>query len=99
MKTNPSPLNARLPREGRIAARLAHRVIEGQAFVLDPKENVLHRLNPSASLVWKALSEGKTPGQAAQSLAQEFEVGLEEAGRDTASFISELRDKGLLEDA
>ncbi|MBI5625136.1 MAG: PqqD family protein [Elusimicrobia bacterium] len=99
MKTDSAPLDPRLPRGGRLAKRLAHRVIEGQAFVLDPTQSMLHRLNPSASLIWEALSKGKAPEEAAVLLSEEFAVGRDEARRDTAEFIALLQGQGLLEDA
>lgn len=76
--------------------RLAHRVIEGQAFVLEPREKMIHSLNPSASLIWTGLSKGRTQGQIADDLCAEFEVEPAAARADVAEFLEELRAKKLI---
>ena len=50
------------------AKRLAHRVIEGQAFVLEPREKMIHSLNPAASFIWERLCKGRAEEEIAAEL-------------------------------
>lgn len=77
--------------------RLAHRVIEGQAFILETKEKRLHSLNPSASRIWRLLGEGVREEAIVSALCAEFEVDEAKARRDTAAFLSKLKDMRLVE--
>ena len=79
------------------AKRLAFRVIEGQAFIVDPKDKVMHSLNPTATRIWQSLGQGKEPRDIARSIAEEFEVDAGRALEDVRSFLEELRSKQLLE--
>lgn len=81
------------------AKRLAHRVIEGQAFVLEPREKMIHSLNPAASFIWERLCKGRGEAEIAEELCGEFEVDPAAARADTAEFLAELRAKRLLENA
>ncbi|MEW5906639.1 MAG: PqqD family protein [Elusimicrobiota bacterium] len=76
---------------------LAHREIDGAVYIVDAAGSRLHRLNGTASFIWKSLASGKAPGDTAASLREEFEVGEEEASADTVDFIRELEKAGLLE--
>mgnify|MGYP001598566896 CR=1 FL=1 len=81
------------------AKRLAHRVIEGQAFVLEPREKMIHSLNPAASFIWERLCKGRAEEEIAAELCGEFEVAPAAARADVAEFLAELRAKRLLENA
>ena len=83
----------------KLSPALAHRMIEGQAFVLDPRRKVLHSLNGTGSEIWKGLSAGRSPEQIAESVAAAFDVGSDAALADVRAFIEALRAKGLLIDA
>ena len=58
---------------------------------------VPHRLNPAASLIWKLVSKGKNADETAHALAEEFDVGLEDAKQDVAGFLARLASLGLIE--
>ena len=79
-------------------SKLAHRVIEGQAFIMDPRDSMLHALNGTATVVWREAAKGAAPEAIARAVAEEFEVGPEEARRDVEAFLAGLRKKGLLID-
>ncbi len=78
--------------------RVAQRVIDGQAFVLDTKEQELHSLNPSGSRIWELAGRGGTPEKIARALADEFEVDYRRALCDVKGFLEKLRTLGLMED-
>lgn len=81
----------------RHSKRIAQRVIDGQAFVVDPKERVLHAFNAAGSRVWELAGLGKDLEQVAAALAREFEVAPERARRDAEAFLGRLEGMGLLE--
>lgn len=81
----------------RYAKRLAQRVIEGEAFVVDPRDKAMHSFNAVGSRIWELVGKGADEPQIARALSQEFDVGEEQARRDAAEFLSKLRSMGLLE--
>ncbi len=78
------------------ARRLAHRVIAGQAFVLDPQARKLHSLNPTASRIWELLGKGTAENEISETIAAEFEVDVGAAEADTRRFMAQIKDLGLL---
>lgn len=81
----------------RPAKRLAHRVIDGLAFVVDPKAKALHSFNETGSRLWQLLASGASPEEAARTLAEEFEVDEATARADAEAFFGKLRAMGLLD--
>lgn len=77
--------------------RLAHRVIEGQAFILETKEKRLHSLNPAASRIWRLLGDGAAEGAIVSALCEEFEVDAAKARSDVSVFLTKLKDMRLVE--
>lgn len=81
------------PRKG-----LAHREIDGAVYIVDAAGRRLHRLNETGSVIWKALNSGKSRAQAAEAVADDFEVERTAAAADVEGFIRELERSGLLEE-
>ena len=75
----------------KIEKSLAHRVIDGQAFVMDPAHKRLHSLNPAGTSIWKGLAAGRSPDELARGLAEEFDVEPRRARADVDVFVTELR--------
>lgn len=63
----------------RYCGRLAHRVIKGSAFVVDPRAKVIHSLNPAASRIWELAGQGLGPEEIARVLSSEFAVSAPDA--------------------
>ena len=76
--------------------KLAAREVAGELYVVDIEAETLHSLNPPASLIWACLEKGLTAERTAARLADEFEVGREEALADVQNFTEALAAKGLL---
>lgn len=70
--------------------------IGDETLVVDPKGRKVHLLKGSGSRIWDLLGEPTTPAAIRQALAEEFDVTPERAERDLASFLSDLRARGLL---
>jgi hypothetical protein len=76
---------------------IAHRIIEGQAYIINSKTSTLHELDETGTFIWKLLEKGKAPREIAESLAANYDVSAEQALKDTKEFLSELEAKGVLE--
>lgn len=63
--------------------------------LLDEKAGAYWELNPTATLVVRALLDGGEEADAAAALAREFDIDQEQARQDVETLVRELRDSGL----
>lgn len=73
--------------------------IQGRTVVLCPARREVHELDEVGTFVWSRLREPRTLADLVESLCDEFEVEPARAREDLRIFLSELKDKGLLETA
>ncbi|MEW9552270.1 lasso peptide biosynthesis PqqD family chaperone [Nonomuraea sp. NPDC050783] len=64
--------------------------------LLDERSGDFWQLNPSGALAMRRLRDGDTVEQAAAALAEEFEVGRDEALEDVLTLLEQLRAAGLV---
>lgn len=77
--------------------RVASRIIEGQALLLDPGVDELQRLNPVGTFVWQLITERKHTREAMLvRVIEEFEVAEAQAAADLDEFLTELEARGLV---
>ena len=77
--------------------RVASRVIDGQALLLDPGRDELQRLNEVGSFLWGLIKEKRHDVEALRlALAQAFEVSPSVANTDLQDFLNELEARGLI---
>ena len=69
---------------------------DNTGIVFTPDNNRIMTLNKTGVVLWHAFAEGLTTLQAAERLAEKFEVSSEDALRDTEKFAQILCEKGLL---
>lgn len=62
----------------------------------DDRDGSYHALNPSASAIWTALSEGKQPHEIGDALATTHRAPAASVRQDVGDFIALALDKGLL---
>jgi hypothetical protein len=74
---------------------LIARELEDEVVVLDPASDLIHRLNPTASIIWRNC-ESASPEEIAATLAKAFEVEEDEALRDVRETLDRFRALGLL---
>ena len=80
------------------SARIASRVIEGQAVVIVIDEQTLHTLNEVGTFVWSELDDGeRLVEDVVAATVREFEVTEDLATKDVLSFLRELVSLGALE--
>jgi hypothetical protein len=74
----------------------AWRVYDGEAVIVSPEDSTLHTLNEVGTLVWEA-ADGRTSLAAITArVCERYDVGPAAAERDVATFVEELRSRGLV---
>jgi hypothetical protein len=74
-----------------------HRMVEGEAVVLDVERGRIYQLNATATFVWTCCDGTSNPQEIALKLAQVFDVDVTTATEDTNNIIVELEEVELLE--
>ncbi len=72
--------------------------IDGDAVVYDEQQEMAHLLNPTGSIVWRLLDGQSRLDELSADLAAVFGIAVEEVLSEVVALISELRQRGLLED-
>jgi hypothetical protein len=75
------------------------RVIDGEAVVLDRREEFVHQLNKTASYIWERCDGHCTPAEIAHELCAAFEVDHLTALKDVLDIIKRLESLKLLQNA
>lgn len=65
--------------------------------LLDVDRGRFYGLNPTGTVVWKGLSDGRTVDQIASDLAARFTAPLGRIRTDVTALVTQLRDRGLLD--
>jgi Coenzyme PQQ synthesis protein D (PqqD) len=78
------------------------RVVSGETLIVPVRGKVgdlasIYSFNGTGTLIWKLLESPRTVAQLAEAVAQEYEVEPEQAERDVASFVGEMKSVGLVE--
>ena len=72
----------------------------GDGFIVyNHESNLVHHLNPSASIMWQLLDGEATVKDLAEEIAHEYQLELERVRYEVAGLIGELDTLGLVEDA
>lgn len=58
--------------------------------------NGLFIMNELASFIWKLLPDVETEEQICKAILEEYDVSEEDAARDVAEFLTQLREMGIL---
>jgi len=70
--------------------------IDGEAVLLDERENRLHLLNHSATLVWQCFDGEVTVAGLARELSEELDAPYEPLLEETLAVVRDLAGEGLL---
>ncbi len=71
--------------------------LDGEAVVLDEKDNRLHLLNSTATMIWNCLDGEIGVRGLAQEIGEVLELPFDEVLQDTLSVVRDLADEGLLD--
>ncbi len=66
--------------------------------VFETRSEKVYSLNPTAAAIVREISPGISEQQVIDKLKSRFPGEAERVERETAAYLKELRDKGLLED-
>jgi hypothetical protein len=108
MSVPPSAANVRVPlsldQPLTRASAVAERRIAGELVLVPLRTNAREKgsvltLNELGTFVWANLAAPTAPRSIARAIAEEFEVGLDQAVADLLPFLDRLRELGLLEGA
>ena len=72
------------------------REVSGETLVLDSRAELIHQLNPTASLIWQRAQSGSAAGEIAAALAEQYDVQFETAHRDVVATLDRLRELNLV---
>ena len=68
-----------------------------ELVLLDARSDTYFALNPTGTVVWTVLADGRAPEAATTELVARFAVTPEAARDDVAALIDQLVARGLLE--
>ena len=74
----------------------AYQIIEGEAVIIVPSEQMVNVLNPVGSRIWDLADGRKTVGEIAEILTGEFHVPYETALNDAIEFTGDLAEKKMM---
>ena len=77
--------------------RCAFQVIDGTAFVVMPRDRMLHMLNEVGTHIWKLVEKERALEEIVDSVITTFEVEDDVAGRDVRGFLEEMLERDLVE--
>jgi hypothetical protein len=70
--------------------------VEGEVIALEGRRSEYLGVNPSGTLLWRAVAEGATEDGLARLLVDRYGIDAELARDDAARFVADLRERGLL---
>ena len=76
--------------------KIAYRIVDGEAVIINLKNNELNILNPVATFIWEHLNGRTQLKEIVRKLSEEFEVDYKTAEKDCMDFISKITDKGII---
>lgn len=80
----------------KIASHLAWQKLEDEAVIIDIPARVAVGLNAAGLFIWERL-EQNVENEITRMLADQFEINLEKARSDVASFLEEMTSRGFIE--
>jgi hypothetical protein len=81
----------------RLPPHVHHRLLQGEAILLDTRTDAYLGLNRSAAVAWEVLAAGGSHDEAITALIDRFDVSTETATRDVDRLAADLVRRGLLE--
>ncbi len=70
--------------------------LQGEAVILDLNTGLYFGLDPVGTRIWHLIQEHQFLQKALDSMVEEYEVGEAQCTQDLLSFVSLMREKGLV---
>ena len=77
---------------------LAWRTVDDEMIAIDVRDSTYLTANDSGALLWEALAAGTTREALAANLVEVYGIDAEAAAADVERFLTELRERGLLDE-
>ena len=87
-------------REGikmKISEHIRTTITQDGAVLMNIKGGSMLTLNPTGSIIWQQLRDGRSPAQIADRLASEFGIPREQASADVNEFLEQLEAQHLID--
>jgi hypothetical protein len=78
-------------------AGVAWKEVDGEVVALDEQGAVYLAANPAGAVLWRALADGTTHAALVTGIVDGFGVETGRATADVDAFLSDLRERGLLD--
>ena len=72
-------------------SKIAHLAMNDEGFVFDPSTGDSYMLNGTGLFILKKLRDEKGLAEIVKALVEEFDIGADEAERDTNDFLGQLK--------
>ncbi len=76
--------------------KVAYQVIDGSAFLVQPRDHTMHRLDEAGTLMWEAMARPATASELAGRIVETYDVDAETARTDVLEVLREMEEKGLI---
>lgn len=73
------------------------REVDGETVILDRERELIHTLNPTASLIWKTLQRQSSIEGVVEAVMETFEVDSATAARDVTVAVEHFHELCLLQ--
>ena len=81
----------------RASPKVAARIVDGQAVIVEPRSGMVNVLNEVGARMWELADGSRTAAAIIDRLIEEFDAEPALVRGDTLAFMADLLDKGLLE--
>lgn len=81
----------------RVSPKVAARIVDGQAVVVEPRSGMVNVLNEVGARMWELADGSRTASEIIDLLVEEFDAEPGQIRVDTLAFMADLLGKGLLE--
>ncbi|MCM8763212.1 MAG: PqqD family protein [Candidatus Omnitrophica bacterium] len=75
---------------------LAWRIIDGEAFIIHPKDGLIYPLNRTATRIWELVDGKNSVSELVAKIEEEFEEDKEVIEKDIDSFLKDLLKTDLI---
>jgi Coenzyme PQQ synthesis protein D (PqqD) len=88
----------------RRSRNVVSRIVADEAIVVPIRRGAadmdsIYTFNDTGSMLWALIEKGRSVAELAEKLQSEYGIGAEQAAADTANFLAELSNAGLIEKA
>lgn len=73
------------------------RVVDDEALILNTSNGYYFSMNGTATEIWCLLNEGKSIADAAQTIAERYEIDIDSAREDVEALLQELKNEHIVE--